>query len=144
MGYPFMLWWSLGMSMTFCSNLPQHTVAPASAFRQHFCLKPRVYLLPIKPIFKKFLILEKSRYVPTGIVLPRTYDVHTCVQLAQRVASPSPCWSEVSFVGGGMRRRDAAVAHSAAPHWDFCPKYLSFHYCCTPEGILSVHRLEVE
>ena len=25
-GYPFMLWWSLGLSMTFCLNLHQHTV----------------------------------------------------------------------------------------------------------------------
>ena len=26
MDYPFMLWWSLGLSMTFWLNLPQHPV----------------------------------------------------------------------------------------------------------------------
>ena len=30
MGYSFMLWWSLGLSMIFCLNLPQHTVELAT------------------------------------------------------------------------------------------------------------------
>ena len=86
-----------------------------------------------------------------------TYDVPTCVQLAQRAASPSPCWSEVSFVGG-MRRQcgDSAAAvrrqcggsaaavrrrwHTVRRHSEISAQ-IFFHSTiiaiCTPEGVLT-------